>query len=159
MSQIERLTGAGETRRDEILRVAQRALRRRRRRRTASKVALIAGCVAVATASIGGVWRASNAHSGREIARSGEWSQSVLSPGTMPPRHAFLLVRTDPEIVGRVLVLTHPIRPDQLVDDDQLEALLREAGRPEGIVRVRGRAVLASEVRTLARGGGAAGPG
>jgi hypothetical protein len=159
MSQIERLTAAGEVRRDEILRAAQWALRWRRRRRTASKVALIAGCVAVATASISGVWRASNAHSGREIARSGEGSERVSSPGTTPTKHAFLLVRTDPEIVERVLVHTHPIRPDQLVDDDQLEALLREAGRPEGIVRVRGRAVLASEVRTLARGGGAAAPG
>lgn len=147
------LSDAGRARREAILHVLISAQRRRVRVRRAARSGAALVVVTLAAAA---------AYRGASLG-------PVSSPGTIAAGSA-RLDSTSPEVVSRVASIVHTddailarvsVQRTTLpvsIDDDQLLALLREAGRDDGIVRVHGRAMITSEL-AVESGGWEAPPG
>lgn len=138
------LSPAGQARRDAILSLLLRAqngrIRRRRTIRAATVFAVVAlgGGAAYVGATRGPVGGGASRISGTTVrhAEGSAASGSVILTAS--------LVHADASILDRVAVRRDAAAP--IIGDDELAELLREAGREAGIVRIGGRAVLASEL-------------
>lgn len=77
-------------------------------------------------------------------------AQLTISPRPDPAARAVIqLVATDPNITARLSTTAMPpgsLAGVQMIDDQELQQMLRAAGRPDGLVRVGGRTRIASEV-------------
>lgn len=132
------LSAAGEARRGEMLGVLQRAMTARRRRRAAGRVGAVVAAVALVGISVSSVWRGG----GTGAPSAGDGALAVAREAL--PLGAVEMVRDDPGIVARVAA--RPAMEIRTIDDDELERLLEEAGRPSGLVRTGGRVYLASSL-------------
>lgn len=133
-----RLSAAGKERRGEMLEVLHRAMTARRRRRAATRAGGAAVAVVLVGITASSVWRGG----GTADPRGGEGvlgiAQGVVLGG------AIEFVRDDPGIIARVAVRLAP--EIAIINDDELERLLEEAGQPSGTVRTGGRVYLASSM-------------
>lgn len=131
------LSDRGRARRDAMLadlldELAHRAQRRRIRR--AGMVGSMAIVALLLTASL--AYRPQPAQPAGPI---------VLEPRTTPaPPHASLITRisTAPDIRDRYAAVPHSII--QRIDDERLLSELESLGQPSGIIRIAGKAMLAS---------------
>lgn len=130
------LSDAGALRRDEILGIAQDALRVRRAKRTALRAG---GAAALLIAGVGAGLLAAH-----------PWPARPASAVDSPPSPAPLAASTSGGPRLRFIqfesVQTRAITPDALVDDRGLNAAMSELGRPTGLVRTGGRTLSASEI-------------
>lgn len=126
------LSPEARARRDEILRLGLRSLRRRRvRRHAALGVCVVAPAAALALV----VLRAAPV--------------GPAAPPPVAPRHAIALISDDPTIVSRWAV------PDSrpataAIDDDALRDLLAQAGLPTGLVRTGGHTLAEFQIARAA---------
>lgn len=132
------LSAHGVARRHEILGVVLGAQRRRRIRRRASTVALAAAPLAIlACWAAFSVWNAPAPQ--QPIAHA---SPHHHDPDAVAPRHEVAAERDD----EREASTQTPTRiTTTRITDGELLALLAEAGRPDGLVRVGNQTMLASE--------------
>ncbi len=132
------LSERGRMRRDEILEVALRAQHRRRVRRRAVRGAL---AVAPVVVIVGAAW----------LVMSGPGPVTTPSPvgpiAEAPSQHhaESAPAINDVPMPSGVRLTSTPIKAQQ-IDDAELLALLAEAGRPDGLVRIDGVTMLASEL-------------
>jgi hypothetical protein len=166
------LTAAARARKGEILRAAERALRRRViRRRAMGGVAGAAACVllaggamlalrADAPAPASPVPMAAGGADAQHRAQDPEGAalqpgETALTANTRAAEHhaagtpRLAIVGDDPGIVERLRADERP-RLTAAIDDDGLLELLHAAGRPEGLIRAGGRVMLSSEVQQMA---------
>lgn len=132
----ETLTANGRTRRDEILAVAIRAQHHRRIRRRVARGAMAVTPILV----IAGVaWFVMSSPAPPPRSHQDERIADVSTPHTAEVTTAI----TDGP--GVIITVSTSIKA-QRIDDADLLALLAEAGRPDGLVRIGGVTMLASEL-------------
>lgn len=105
------------------------SMRQRRRRRRAARATVLA-------LGLGGallLWPR----------RADEVAPPVAPPPPILVRPGWTMVADDPQVVARLRVAT-VVRPEWFVDDGQLQALLRAADRPDGLVRARGQVLVSA---------------
>ena len=136
------LSPQGHARRDQILELALCQVRRRRRRRKALRV----GVLCVALAGIG-VAAFRTSHSPLDHPESPPIAKVSIPRATLPidrasPKKIVIeCVQTDPTIVRR-LAAPRVAPKWELIDDDQLLQELAKAGKPAGLARIDGQAML-----------------
>lgn len=158
------LSARGEARRGEILGLLYTAQRSRRRRRMAARgvlavapMVLVAGLVMLMRAGPAAPSKAGPV----AIAPPAPAPVVPVAPESETPDAApsrIQMVQTSPTL-DRWLVSTPPPRPEVFIDDDQLLALMAEAGRPTGLIRTRGRVILtAGDFESRPEGPGSSAP-
>jgi hypothetical protein len=137
------LSPDGATRREAILADALRAADRRRRSRVARRLAAVT-CVCLLALGTIAIMLRSNDRSTHPAAPRDVASGPTSLPTPAPPRPR--PPATAPDVSPRVVVQIIPAdrveRKWQVIDDDQLIAALAAAGKPAGVARVNGKAVL-----------------
>jgi hypothetical protein len=142
----DQLSLLGQVRREQILRLALRQVRRQRRRRLAAR----AGACCVALVVIGvAVFHTARWQLNRPVAPVAVTSVPGVSPQTDRPNAGRIVVQhiqTDPNIVRRLAVT--PRAPKWVrIDDDQLLQELATAGKPAGLAKINGQVTLIYHAR------------
>jgi hypothetical protein len=139
------LSPAGHARRQQILTLAQSALASRRRRRTKARIAAAAVLTLGALALTLLATRAAPTTPSPSLTPAPTLTRSGPTPA---PAHHLLVqyIHTDLAALERARITTQAIPPAALIDDDQLQDLLRESGRDPGLIRVGNRIVLSSDL-------------
>jgi hypothetical protein len=129
------LSREGAARRDAILADALRTADRRRHWRALRRVAAAACIGAIAFGTVASVYRST--HRPTHLQSPGRIATSAPStvPAAIVPEHL-------PRIVVQIIPADDVDRKWQVINDDQLLAALADAGKPAGIARVNGKAVL-----------------
>lgn len=164
------LSSAGEARREEILGRLESAQAWRRRRRHAARAAAISAPILVLAIVVAQL-RPHSAPTPGPIADSnpaGPWSVPSTLEMTeqtlaAAPRSAarIEMVATDPGILDRLALKTAAVPAETYIGDDELMALMAEAGEPTGLIRARGRVILSADLgrsREVQPGPGSRGP-
>jgi|GEM_PF-6007515 len=139
------LSPSGQDRRDDILSLAQRALRARVRRRIIARTALTSVPLAVAIAAAAALTRQQPTPA--PIARRDAGASA--DPHAPAPAHATRIefVHSDPGILQRTALVALPTRTEFL-DDRALVDALAQAGVPAGVIRTPDRVTIAPIVRS-----------
>lgn len=136
----ERLSSAGELRRDAILDLLQGEMRtvhrRRRMHRQIAASSLMLVLVAGLTVLIQSSWRS------REHTQDGQRFTAESAPDN--PGCIIEMVQTDESIIDRWR--TNSVPQADWLDDRTLLAALHDLGRPTGLIRAEGRTWLTSNV-------------
>lgn len=137
----EPLSPAGVARRRQMLGELDAAMARRNFQRRAVPIAAAASLVMLALVAF---WANRVAPSVKPE------GQLTISPRPVPVARAVIqLVATDPNITARLSTTAMPpgsLAGVQMIDDQELQQMLRAVGQPDGLVRVGGRTRVASEV-------------
>ncbi len=132
------LSVAAQARRAADLPGLLAVVRRRGRWRRARRVGLLVAAGGLAVAAWR--WRGNGEPAAVQVV-----PPQAAAPAAAPVApQAWRIVHDDPRVLARCLVATTP-RSDWLVDDAELQALLGEAGRPRGLVRVGAVVAVAPE--------------
>ena len=127
----ETLSDAGQLRRQDILRLAQREARRRRRRRSVARIVPAMLAIAIAAVLLHHPPRPAG------IAATHQTPGSRLTVAASPVE----MVQTDSTITHRLTLAPTPPRWTTLSDHDLLHEL-NNAGQPAGIVSINGQTFL-----------------
>jgi hypothetical protein len=132
------LREAAARRRDAILVDALRAAGRRRRARVACHVAGVAGVCLLAIGTF-----AIMSPSGRSPVQPARMGQAVQGPTSSPAPTPTPATNPDtPHVVVQIIPADLVERRWQVINDDQLIAALAAAGKPGGLARLNGKAVI-----------------
>lgn len=130
------LSMCGEARRAEILERLLHAQRHRRHRRAAGTFALaIAPIILIAAVA----WVAADALHRHAPAQNNDRFAHQQSDATHPPEG------TSESTIDPAWIIRVQSRAER-ISDSELLSLLAEAGKPDGLIRVHGRTMLASEL-------------
>jgi hypothetical protein len=131
------LSPAGAQRRDEILRIAQRAARTRRHKRYVMRGASAVAC-AIAVALI--------VHRSSSPVQSFPSRSPIVQVATNARASTIVIdrIHTDPTIADRLAVLPRAANWQQIGDDELLQSLAK-AGQPAGLIRVDGNTILVTD--------------
>jgi hypothetical protein len=133
----EPLSAIGAQRRDEILRIAQRAARTRRHKRYFMRGAVSVACALAVVLIV---------HRTNSTSSSFPPRSPLVEAPTNTPVSTIVIgrIETDPTIADRLSVLPRAAQWQQIGDDELLQSLAK-AGQSAGLIRVDGNTILVTD--------------
>jgi len=144
MERDQEMSSLAEQRKATMLPELLGAVRGRRRRRVATRGAVVAGMALLLISYWPSMWGSV----ADDMQAGGDAASQLANAGDLGPSPAaepFVceVVRNIPGVVQRYRAVI-PQRQDWFIGDEQLQDILRADGRPDGIMRIAGKVVVAS---------------